>query len=49
MIRTYEIFPVGDRWKLVLFEDGEDAGGGFGGSDDYDFLFDQGNEFVGCY
>jgi hypothetical protein len=33
-------------WKLTLLEDGVEVGGGVGQEDDYDYLVDQGQEFV---
>lgn len=47
MNRSYEIEPIPDGWKLTMFEDGEEAGGGKGGPDDYDSLMDAGEQFVG--
>lgn len=47
MNRTYEIEPVENGWRLKMFEDGEEVGGGVGGEDDYDFLLTQAQEFVG--
>lgn len=47
MNRSYELEPIEGGWKLTLWEDGEEAGGGKGGEDDYDFLMDSGEQFVG--
>jgi hypothetical protein len=48
MQRSYEVRSRPDGgWKLVLFEDGEEAGGGVGEADDYDFLIEQGEDFCG--
>lgn len=49
MIRNYEINYIDGGCKLVLFENGEEVGGGFGGADDYPFLLDQAKEFVGAF
>jgi hypothetical protein len=46
MERSYELEPVDGGWKLTLFEDGEEAGGGKGGEDDYESLLDAGEEFA---
>lgn len=46
MERSYELEPTADGWKLTLFEDGEEAGGGRGGEDDYDALLDAGQQFA---
>lgn len=48
MERSYEIEPIdGGGWKLKLFEDGEEAGGGRGDDDDYDSLVEAGENFCG--
>lgn len=47
MERSYEIEPIDSGWRLRLYEDGEEAGGGKGGTDDYDALLDAGEQFVG--
>lgn len=47
MVRTYEITETPKGWKLTMYEDGEDVGQGVGGPDDYQWLTDQGEEFVG--
>lgn len=46
-MRTYEIEPTATGWKLTMYENGEEVGGGVGGSDDYDFLLEQAVEFCG--
>jgi hypothetical protein len=46
-MRTYEIEPTATGWKLTMYEDGEEVGGGVGGPDDYDFLLEQAAEFCG--
>lgn len=33
-------------WKLTLLENGVEVGGGVGQEGDYDYLVDQGHEFV---
>lgn len=49
MERSYEIKPVeGGGWILKLYEDGEEAGGERGQTDeDYQALLQVGEEFVG--
>lgn len=49
MERSYQIDPrEGGGWKLTLWEDGEEAGGGRGETDDdYQALLAAGEEFVG--
>ncbi len=49
MERSYEIKPLeGGGWILKLYEDGEEAGGGRGETDeDYQALMQAGEEFVG--
>lgn len=49
MERSYEINLVeGGGWRLKLYEDGEEAGGGRGETDeDYQALLQAGEEFVG--
>lgn len=47
MERSYELEPIDGGWRLKLFEDGEEAGGGKGGKDDYADLLQAGEEFVG--
>lgn len=48
MERSFQIDPIeGGGWRLRLFEDGQDAGGGRGEDTDYEYLLDAGNEFVG--
>lgn len=44
--RAFEITETPTGWRLTLFEDGEEAGGGVGGPDDYDFLLTQGEDFA---
>lgn len=44
--RAFEITETATGWKLTLFENGEEAGGGVGGPDDYDFLLTQGEDFA---
>jgi len=46
-MRTYEITPTSSGWKLTMYEDGEEVGAGVGGPDDYEWLEDQGEEFLG--
>ena len=47
MERSYELEPrEGGGWRLKLFEDGEEAGGGWGDEDDYDALLEAGQEFA---
>lgn len=45
--RSYELTPVHDGWTLKLFEDGEEAGGGFGLNEDYDLLLEAAEQFCG--
>jgi hypothetical protein len=49
MERSYEVNPVeGGGWKLTLWEDGEEAGGGKCDDDEgYDSLVDAGEQFAG--
>lgn len=49
MERSYQIDPIpGGGWKLKLYEDGQEAGGGRGETDDdYQALIEAGEEFVG--
>lgn len=47
MERSYEIEPIDGGWKLRLYEDGEEAGGGKGGEDDYGDLLAAAEEFCG--
>lgn len=49
MERSYQIDPIeGGGWKLKLFEDGEEAGGGRCDDDDgYSDLVSAGEEFAG--
>lgn len=47
MERSYEIEPIDGGWKLTLFEDGEEMGGGKGQEDDYDALLQAAEEFCG--
>lgn len=48
MERTYQIDPIeGGGWRLKLYEDGEEAGGGRGEDDDYQDLIEAGEQFVG--
>lgn len=47
MDRGYEIIETLTGWRVVFFEGGEEVGGGVGGPDDYEWLLDQGEEFVG--
>lgn len=44
--RSFEITETASGWKLTLYEGGEEAGGGVGGPDDYDFLLTQGEDFA---
>lgn len=46
-MRSYEIVRTASGWKLTMYEDGEEVGGGVGGHDDYDFLLEQAHEFCG--
>lgn len=46
-MRAYDLTPIPTGWKLTLYEDGVEAGGGVGGHDDFDFLLDQAEEFCG--
>lgn len=54
--RTYTICDRGDRWKLTLFDDGEEAGGGafpymVGDEEEkqaeYNAAIERGDEFMG--
>lgn len=47
MQRSYEIEPHNGGWKLKLYEDGEEAGGGIGDAEDYNELLSAGEEFCG--
>lgn len=48
MERSYQIDPIeGGGWRLKLFEDGQEAGGGRGEDDDYNDLMEAGEQFVG--
>lgn len=49
MERSYQIDPhESGGWKLTLWEDGQEAGGGRGETDDdYQALIEAGEEFVG--
>lgn len=49
MERSYEVNPVeGGGWKLKLYEDGQEAGGGRCDDDDgYDSLVEAGEQFAG--
>lgn len=49
MERTYQIDPIdGGGWKLKLYEDGEEAGGGRCDDDEgYDDLVSAGEQFAG--
>lgn len=49
MERSYSIDPIeGGGWKLKLYEDGQEAGGGRGETgDDYQQLVEAGEDFVG--
>ena len=46
-MRTYEIEQTATGWKLTMYEDGEEVGGGVGGLNDYEFLLEQAAEFCG--
>jgi hypothetical protein len=46
-MRAYDLTPTVTGWKLTLYEDGQEAGGGVGGPDDFDFLLDQAEDFCG--
>lgn len=46
-MRTYELIPTSTGWKLTMYDDGEEVGGGVGGPEDYDFLDEQGKQFCG--
>lgn len=46
-MRTYEIVETPTGWKLTMYEDAIECGGGGGGPDDYDFLLQQAEEFCG--
>jgi len=43
--RSYEILQTATGWKLMMYEDGQEVGGGVGGHDDYDFLLRQAQDF----
>ena len=45
--RHYEICQTGFGWKLSLFQNNEQVGGGVGGPSDYHLLLDQALDF--CY
>lgn len=49
MERSYEVHPLEKGgWKLTLWEDGEEAGGGKCDDDEgYDSLVDAGEQFAG--
>lgn len=47
MERSFELQPVEGGWKLTLYEDGDEAGGGRGTDDDYNDLYQAGEEFTG--
>lgn len=48
MNRSYELEPIeGGGWKLRLLEDGEEVGGGKGGEDDFNDLYQAAEEFAG--
>lgn len=49
MDRSYEVNPIeGGGWKLTLWEDGEEAGGGRSDDDEgYDDLVNAGESFAG--
>lgn len=47
MNRSYEINETLTGWKLTMYEDGEEVGQGVGEADDYQWLMDQGEEFLG--
>lgn len=49
MVRTFEIEQTLTGWKLTMYEDGELAGGGVGGPDDYDYLLGQAQAFAGVF
>jgi hypothetical protein len=50
MLRSYVIEPVEGGWKMTLFEDGEEVGGGKGEENDYEDLLRSAEEFCGiCY
>jgi hypothetical protein len=44
-MRTYEIREIPTGWKLTMYEDGVEEGGGVGGPDDYEFLEENALEF----
>lgn len=46
-MRSYEISPTASGWKLTMYQDGEEVGGGVGGMDDFDFLVEQAMSFCG--
>jgi hypothetical protein len=46
-MRTYKIEPTATGWKLTMYEDGEEAGGGVGAPEDYDYLLKQAQDFCG--
>lgn len=47
MIRRYEINETTWGWKLTMYEDDQEAGAGTGGPEDYDWLREQGEDFIG--
>jgi len=47
-VRTYTLVPgKANAWKLTLFEDGQEVGGGVGQEDDYQELLDEALLFCG--
>ena len=46
-VRTFDIRKTEAGWKLTMYEDGKEAGGGVGGPDDHDFLISQAYQFCG--
>lgn len=47
MIKRYEITQTKWGWKLTMYENDQEAGAGTGGPDDYEWLQERGEEFVG--
>jgi hypothetical protein len=49
MIRTFKIQQTLTGWKLTMYEDGEEVGGGVGELEDYDFLLEQAQAFAAVF
>jgi hypothetical protein len=46
-VRTFDIVKTASGWKLTMYQNSQEVGGGVGGPDDYDFLLEQAMQFSG--